>query len=148
MRVEVQTKRKQVTRTDGTTVNIVPKRGHLLVCASGCCCGLEKKNNPPVPVDRYQLEWEERKLRNLVHLTFSGCLGPCPLANVALLLFDGHPFWFHSVNNEKVVVAIYDYIEALLQEGPNATMPPILAERAFNNYAWPPPDPQSPIPDA
>src|SRR2546429_9873035 len=36
-----------------------------------------------------------------------GCLGPCALANVVLLLFDGHALWFHSVNADPLVLILY-----------------------------------------
>ena len=41
-------------------------------------------------------------------LTIGGCLGPCALANVALLLFDGRALWLHSMNTEARVLALYD----------------------------------------
>lgn len=94
-----------VTRADGETINVVKKRGHLFVCSLGCCCGRTKKGLHPVPQDLYHREWERRKLRNHVHLTQSGCLGPCSLANVVLLPFDGQPIWFHSINDERLLAA-------------------------------------------
>ncbi len=51
-----------------------------------------------MPGELYHNEWERRKLRNTVHLTQGGCLGPCPLSNVVLVLFDGRAIWFHSFN--------------------------------------------------
>jgi cobaltochelatase CobN len=74
-------KRSRVQRMDGRLMNIVHQRGHLMVCSKGCCCGLTERSFAPVPEDLYHNEWERRKLRNRVHLTQSGCLGPCTLAN-------------------------------------------------------------------
>ena len=37
-----------------------------------------------MPGELYHDEWERRKLRNTVHLTLGGCLGPCPLSNVGV----------------------------------------------------------------
>ena len=45
-------------------------------------------------------------IRKKVQLTMSGCLGPCPVANVVLLFFDGHPLWFQSVNGEPQIVVV------------------------------------------
>ena len=89
-----------------------------------------------MPTDLYHEQWERRRLRNKVHLTQSGCLGPCPLANVALLLFDGHHIWFHSVNTEERIVALYDYIDTMLAA--NAYLPPpqALAEYHFTSFTW------------
>ncbi len=89
--------RNLVIRADGKTVNVVRKQGHLFVCATGCCCGRTERNFPPVPTELYHNEWERRKLRNRIHLTIGGCLGPCTLFNVAMLMFDGRSLWFHSV---------------------------------------------------
>ena len=41
------------------------------------------------------------------HLTISGCLGPCPLANVVLILFRGRSVWLHSINSPDDVDSIY-----------------------------------------
>ena len=78
--------RRRVLRNDGKTVHIAPKRGHLLVCARGCCCGREDRGKPSVPIDFYKQEYKRRQIRDHVQLTMSGCLGPCPLLNVALVL--------------------------------------------------------------
>jgi cobaltochelatase CobN len=125
-----------VTRADGEQVNVVRKRGHLFVCSLGCCCGRTDKGFAAVPQDLYHHEWERRKLRNKVHLTQSGCLGPCSLANVVLLQFDGQPIWFHSINDETLIRAIYDYIDALLKA--DRFVPPAapLDALTFNGFAW------------
>jgi cobaltochelatase CobN len=128
--------RNLVLKSDGKLVNVVPKRGQLFVCATGCCCGHTERNFAPVFTDLYHSEWERRKLRNKVHLNNAGCLGPCPLANVVLLMFDARPIWFHSVNTEGHVLAIYDYIEAMLQADSYLPPPPMLAGQTFNGFAW------------
>ena len=89
-------------------------RGQLFVCATGCCCGRTDDGFAAVPTELYHGEWERRRLRNVVHLTIGGCLGPCALANVALLLFDGQAQWFHSIDSEALVRALYDHIDAML----------------------------------
>lgn len=129
-------KRSRVLRTDGKLINIVHHRGHLLVCSKGCCCGLTEQGYPPVPEDLYHQQWERRKLRNRVHLTQSGCLGPCTMANTVLLVFDGHPIWFQSVNSEPLIIAIFDYLEAMLEADGYLTPPPHLSEYVFDFYTW------------
>ncbi|MFN8455123.1 MAG: (2Fe-2S) ferredoxin domain-containing protein, partial [Anaerolineae bacterium] len=104
--------RNYVVRPDGKPINVPRNRGQLFVCENGCCCGHTQRGFAPVPHDLYYTEWERRKLRNRVHLNHAGCLGPCALANVAMLLFDGRPIWFHSVNSEQLILAIFDYIDA------------------------------------
>ncbi|KPL87962.1 cobaltochelatase subunit CobN [Ardenticatena maritima] len=128
--------RSRVLRPDGKLINVVHHRGHLMVCATGCCCGHTERGHAPVPTDLYHTEWERRKLRNKVHLTQGGCLGPCPLANVVLLIFDGRPIWFHSVNSREQILAIFDYIEAMLAADGYLPPPPDLADFVFDYYTW------------
>jgi len=128
--------RSRVLRTDGKLINIVHHRGHLLVCSKGCCCGLTERGFAPVPEDLYHHEWERRKLRNRVHLTQSGCLGPCTMANTVLLTFDRHPIWFQSVNTEQLIMAIFDYIDAMLSADKYLPPPPHMTDYVFDYYTW------------
>jgi cobaltochelatase CobN len=53
-----------------------------------------------------------------------------------MLLFDGRPIWFHSVNSDRLILAIYDYIEAMLAADRYLPPPPALADHIFNGFAW------------
>ena len=128
--------RQRVIRADGRTLNIVQHRGHLSYCFTGCCCGRTERGYAEVPVDIYKEEWTRRKIRNEVHLTKSGCLGPCALANVAYLVFDGRSVWFHSVNSAWQVRQIFDYIESMLKADRFLKPPAELSEFVFNYYDW------------
>ena len=128
-------KRNMVERIDGRMVNSGQLRGMLFVCATGCCCGRTERGFAEVDEGQYHAEWERRGLRNRVHLNQGGCLGPCVLANVVMLVMDGRPFWFHSVNDRAVVGAIFDYIECLLEEI-GTPPPPVLQPHVFNGFAW------------
>ncbi len=86
----------------------------------------------------YHKEWERRRLRNTVHLTIGGCLGPCALANVVLLLFDGQALWFHSMNSEALVLTLYDHVEAMVKASRCLPAPPPLAALQFTASAWQP----------
>ncbi|MGQ9814983.1 MAG: cobaltochelatase subunit CobN [Candidatus Roseilinea sp.] len=126
----------RVLRSDGKYINVILKTGHLFVCCKGCCCGIIERGHAPVPEALYHNEWERRKLRHRVHLTMSGCLGPCALSNVVMLLFDGTAIWFQSFNTEWQVIALYDYIEAMLQANALLPVPEVLQPFVFNFYAW------------
>lgn len=91
----------------------------------------------PVPQELYHNEWERRRLRNKVHLSFGGCLGPCALANVALLLYAGREVWFHSIATEAQVLAIYDYIDTLVAAELFVPPPATLAPNVFSVFNWP-----------
>ena len=124
-----QPRRNIVRRPDGIRVNVARFRGQLFVCASGCCCGRVDDGFQQVPTGLYHAEWERRRLRNFVHLTVGGCLGPCALANVVLLLFDNESLWFHSISSEEQIVALYDYVEAMLEADGVLPAPPALDGR-------------------
>ena len=140
-------RRNIVVRPDGRPVNVARSRGHLFVCASGCCCGRTEDGFAPVPAEAFHLEWERRRLRNVVHLTIGGCLGPCALANVALLLFDGQAQWFPSVNSEARALDIYDHVEAMLDVDGCLPPPPALEPYHFTASAWQPRPDGCPVDD-
>ncbi len=140
-------RRNIVLRPDGRPVNVARPRGHLFVCASGCCCGRTEDGFAPVPVETFHREWERRRLRNLVHLTIGGCLGPCALANVALLLFDGQAQWFHSINGDALARALYDHVERMLEADACLPPPPALGAHHFTASAWQPRPDGQPVDD-
>ncbi|MBV8487148.1 MAG: hypothetical protein JO161_02600, partial [Planctomycetaceae bacterium] len=90
-----------------------------------------------MPIAFYKQEYKRRQIRDHVQLTMSGCLGPCPLLNVVLVLFDGRRVWFQSINHESQILAIYDYLDRMLAA--DRFLPPTaeLADLAFDYYAWP-----------
>jgi cobaltochelatase CobN len=128
--------RQRVVRADGRAINVIQRRAHLSYCFTGCCCGRTERGYAPVPVETFKEEWLRRKLRNVVHLTKAGCLGPCALANVASLVFDGRSVWFHSVNTPWHVRLIFDYIETMIRADRFVAPPAELAEYVFNFYDW------------
>jgi len=140
-------RRNLVVRPDGRLVNVARSRGHLFICASGCCCGRTEDGFAPVPADTFHREWERRRLRNIVHLTIGGCLGPCALANVALLLFDGQAQWFHSVNSDALALALWDHVEGMLEADACLPPPPALAPYHFTASAWQPRPDGQPVDD-
>ncbi|MGH9371592.1 MAG: cobaltochelatase subunit CobN, partial [Vicinamibacterales bacterium] len=128
--------RQRVVRGDGRAINVVQRRAHLSYCCTGCCCGRTERGYEAVPTDTFKYEWLQRKLRNIVHLTKAGCLGPCALANVASLVFDGRAVWFHSVNTPWHVRLIYDYIDTMVRADRFVAPPAELTEYVFNFYDW------------
>lgn len=125
----------------GEDFRIVQLQGNLIVCtkANGsCCCGWTEKGRAPVNIDVYQQEWESRKIRNKVHLTFAGCLGPCAVGNNALLQLFGRSIWFKDLNDDALIPAIFAYIETMLQAGQILPPPAALAEHVYERYLPPP----------
>jgi nitrile hydratase accessory protein len=128
--------RQLVVRADGRAVEVLQRRAHLSYCFSGCCCGRTDRGYAPVPADAFKDEWLRRKLRKIVHLTKAACLGPCALANVASLMFDGRSMWFHSVNSPRQVGLIFDYVEMMISADRFLPPPTELASYTFNFYDW------------
>ena len=128
--------RNIVQRSDGRRVHVARTLGQLFVCADACCCGRVQDGYAPVPRERYHSEWEWRGLRNRVHLTIGGCLGPCALANVAMLIFDGRQTWFHSMSSDEQVRALYDWIEELVRARAWSPPPEALAAYQFTASTW------------
>ena len=122
-----------VTRADGVAKQVRVHDGQLFVC-NGCCCGRTEKGFPALPLDEFKQQWKKRGFRRRFHLTISGCLGPCPLANVVLLQFAGRSLWFHSINHANDVDLIYNYVERLLQDETDRDIPAELAGRRFDRY--------------
>lgn len=131
--------RNIVWRADGEAINVFRRPGQLFVCATGCCCGHTERGHAPVPMELYHQEWSRRRVRHKVHLSLGGCLGPCALSNVALLLFAGRQVWFHSITGDEQVIAIFDYIEAMVRAGRYLPHPPELAPQVFDVFDWPEP---------
>jgi nitrile hydratase accessory protein len=138
--------RNIVWRSDGEAINVFRRPGQLFVCATGCCCGHTERGHFPVPLELYHQEWARRRIRHKVHLSVGGCLGPCALSNVALLLYAGEQVWFHSIETDEHVIAIFDYIESMVRASSFLPPPDSLRDRVFDVFDWSldPPSPTSP----
>ena len=122
-----------VTRADGESKEIRIQDGHLFVC-NGCCCGRTEKGFPALPLEEFKRQWKERGIRRRFHLTITGCLGPCALANVILIQFRGQSVWLHSINSPDDVSLIYAYVERMLREEKYLDPPAGLKGRRFQRY--------------
>jgi cobaltochelatase CobN len=87
-----------------------------------------------VPLEAFKRQWKARGIRRRVHLTIAGCLGPCAVANVVLLVLYGRSVWLHSIDSPRQVTAIYDYIERTLAAEAYVPLDESLAVYEFNRY--------------
>lgn len=120
---------------------IVQVHGTLLVCSKehgNCCCGWAEKGRAPVNNALYSEEWERRKIRNKLHLSFTGCLGPCAVGNTVLLQIFGQSIWFKDLNGDQFIPLIFDYVETMLAAGQALPPPASLAEHVYARYLPPP----------
>lgn len=124
----------------GDEFKIVQVAGNLFVCSranGNCCCGWAEKGRMPFDNSLWSDEWDRRKIRNQVHLTFSGCLGPCAVGNNALLQLHGRSIWFKDLNEPTLAPKVFDYIEAMLAAGRVLPVPPELSGHVYERYLTP-----------
>ena len=127
-------------RARGEDFRIVQLRGNLFVCtrqSGSCCCGWDEKGRMPFDQALWGDEWERRKLRNELHLTFAGCLGPCAVGNNALLQIHGRSIWFKDLNDAALIPAIFDYAEAMLRAGAVLPPPDGLKDHVYERFLRP-----------
>jgi YHS domain-containing protein len=126
-----------VVEARGETFRVVQVAGMLLVCArqnGSCCCGWDEKGRLPFDLTLWSEEWERRRIRNRLHLTFTGCLGPCGVGNNALLQLYGQAIWLKDLNDPALVPRTFDYAEAMLAAGRALPPPTPLATHVFGSF--------------
>ena len=87
-----------------------PMLGQISVC-NGCCCGHTHKGHPEVPVEWLKQEWKYRGLLKRVHLTISGCLGPCDVPNVVLITSAEGTQWLARISTGRQYEMLADWAE-------------------------------------
>ncbi len=126
----------------GEVSRIVQLQGQLFVCTKqngSCCCGwLEKGRLPFEPQPLWGDEWERRRIRNRLHLTLTGCLGPCAVGNNALLQLHGRSIWLHDLNDPALVPLVFEYAEAMLDAGRILPVPDELRDHVYERFLAPP----------
>lgn len=116
---------------------VVQVAGNLFVCTrenGSCCCGWEEKGRMPFDNALWAEEWERRGIRSRLHLTFTGCLGPCVTGNNALLQVHGQSIWLKDLNSADVVSAVFDYIEEMLSAGSVVSAPLAIAPHVMARF--------------
>lgn len=137
-----QARRPSVVRIGarGDEFKIIQLAGNLFVCSranGNCCCGWTEKDRMPFDNALWSDEWERRRIRSRLHLTFSGCLGPCAVGNNALLQIWGRSIWFKDLNAPDLAAKVFDYIEAMLAAGAVLPVPGSLAGHVYERYLTP-----------
>lgn len=94
----------------------------VLLC-KGCCCGKTERGLPEVPVDRIKAAWKSEKLNRGVQLTISGCLGPCDLPNVAVLVTPEGTEWYGRLDGDDHYDALIAWARSCLAAGATVARP-------------------------
>lgn len=115
---------------------LVTKRQPLaqLVFCEGCCCGRTDRGHPEVPVGRLKAVWKEEKLNRSVQLTISGCLGPCDLANVALVITPDENQWFGRLAGNDVYESLIAWAQECHREGRLVPLPEAFDALRFERF--------------
>ena len=112
----------------------VQSPAQLLLC-KGCCCGRTDRGLPEVPVERIKAAWKAEKLNRGVQLTISGCLGPCDLPNVAVLVTATGMEWYGRLDGAAHYDALIDWARACLASGAALPAPTALEGFRFERFS-------------
>ena len=112
-------------------------RGQVILC-QGCCCGRTDRGFPEVPVERIKAAWKSGRLNRMIQLTVSGCVGPCDVANVAVIVGPGWTSWFGELKTHHYDVLI-DWAERCHAAGMLLPVPSDLREHRFDWFVVEPP---------
>jgi predicted metal-binding protein len=112
----------------------VKSPAQVLLC-KGCCCGRTDRGLPEVPVERIKAAWKAEKLNRAVQLTISGCLGPCDLPNVAVVVSARGTAWFGRLDGDGHYDALIAWARALLAEDAAGPEPEGWAAQRFDRFS-------------
>ena len=105
-----------------------------LVFCLGCCCGRTDRGHPEVPVGRLKAVWKSEKLNRSVQLTISGCLGPCDLANVALVITPDGNQWLGGLAGDAVYELLIAWARECHRQGRVVPLPAALDALRFERF--------------
>lgn len=105
----------------------------VLIC-QGCCCGRTDRGRPPVPFDWIKQQWKERKLAKHVQLTLSGCLGPCDVPNVVLLLTATEKLWLGRLTSTDHYAAVIEWAAETARHASPQRLPDSLLSHRFSPF--------------
>lgn len=107
--------------------------GNVAVCR-GCCCGETPRGKPEVPVDLLKREWRQRGLLKTVHLSISGCLGPCDLANVVSISSAAGTVWLGALHELRNYTTLLEWAQASKNAEYPLPVPSELSVFRFNPF--------------
>jgi cobaltochelatase CobN len=106
-----------------------------LVFCLGCCCGRTDRGRPELPVDQLKEIWRTEKLNRTVQLTISGCLGPCDLANVALVMLPEGNVWLGAMQGSNVYETLVTWARDCHAADTLLPLPETLEPLRFERFA-------------
>ncbi len=107
--------------------------GQVIVC-QGCCCGRTDKGHPEVPVEWLKQEWRKRRLLKKIHLTISGCLGPCDATNVVMVMLGNEVIWLGGLESREQYRDLADWASACNHAGSLQPLPVSLLRKRMQRF--------------
>lgn len=107
-----------------------------VVFCQGCCCGRTDRGRPELPVEMLKGVWKTEKINQSVQLTISGCLGPCDLANVALIITPDGNQWLGEMAGNAMYNAIVEWARECHRQGRLLPMPSMFKDQQFERFEW------------
>lgn len=137
---------------------IVSKRrahGQLIFC-QGCCCGRTERGFAEVPVERLKAVWKAKGLNRTIQMTVSGCVGPCDVANVAVVVTPSRTTWLGGLDCAADYDALLRWAESCHDAGTLLPLPEVLVNHRFEWFLAEPREPivpactqgAGPVPDS
>jgi len=108
--------------------------GQMILC-EGCCCGRTDRGLPEVPVERIQEIWQREKLNRSIQLSVSGCLGPCDVPNVVLLITAERMEWLGRIAGDAAYDLLIQWARDCHAAGALVPLPESLAENRLERFA-------------
>jgi cobaltochelatase CobN len=87
-----------------------------------------------VPVDRLTDVWRREKLNGSIQLTISGCLGPCDLANVVLVITPTENIWLGDLCGKGAYEELIAWARACAAADRVLPLPAALANLRFERH--------------
>lgn len=106
-------------------------RAQVILC-QGCCCGRTDRGFPAVPIERVKGAWKSGRLNRTIQLTVSGCVGPCDVANVAMVVGPEGNLWFGGLETHHYDLLI-GWAERCHAAG---SLVPVPADLRAHQFEW------------
>jgi hypothetical protein len=123
-----------MARRNNTSEGTSRKRLAQVIVCEGCCCGRVDKGHPAVPREWLKTEWRKRLLPGKVHLTFSGCVGPCDISNVVMVVTEQQTVWLGGLDRQSHFADLADWASACARAGAAVPLPRALEHLRFDRF--------------
>jgi hypothetical protein len=89
------------------------------------------------PAEWLKQEWRRRGLLKRVHLTISGCLGPCDVPNVVAIVTQKKTVWFGNISTQAEYQSLLDWATRSKNQGRAVDIPRELTINLLENPVSP-----------